>query len=209
LAWDCATGTGQAALDLATRFGQVVATDISAELLAQAPTRTNVTYRQCPAEASGLAPGSVDLITVAQAIHWFDLVPFWREVDRVLKPGGVLAFWCYTWPEVEPAIDAALEALKQTIAPFWPEKVAPVHNGYVDLTMPYPELPHPAFVIRQSWTREDFLAHLSSWSAVRYHREKTGRDAVADHNSIFSAVWPGTLSKTVSWSLHLKVCRKP
>src|SRR5690349_15303419 len=98
--WDCAAGNGQASIDLAQRFSKVIATDASPEQIASATARHNVEYRVALAEQSGLADTSVDLVTVAQALHWFDLNRFFAEVQRVLKPGGVLAIWTYATNEV-------------------------------------------------------------------------------------------------------------
>lgn len=89
--WDCATGTGQAAVELAQHFEQVIATDASAEQIANAEQHPRVQYRVSTAEMSGLDSGSIDLITVAQALHWFDLPAFYAEAQRVLKPDGLLA----------------------------------------------------------------------------------------------------------------------
>ncbi len=97
LVWDCAAGNGQASYDLATRFAHVIATDASKEQIASATPHPKVEFRVAPAEQSGLADGSAGLITVAQAVHWFDLDRFWVEAKRVLKGGGLLAFWGYTW----------------------------------------------------------------------------------------------------------------
>lgn len=95
LAWDCATGNGQAALGLAQHFHQVIATDASAEQVRHAVAHPVINYRVAPAEASGLADYSIDLVAVAQAAHWFDLPRFYAEVSRVLKPGGAIALWGY------------------------------------------------------------------------------------------------------------------
>src|SRR5436309_13441105 len=95
LVWDCACGSSQATLDLATRFDRVVATDASREQIASATPHPNVEYRVAPADESGLPDASVGLLTVAQALHWFDLERFYAEAKRVLQPGGVLAVWAY------------------------------------------------------------------------------------------------------------------
>src|SRR5882724_4154266 len=108
-AWDCGSGNGQAATLLADRFRAVIATDASAKQLGEAPPHPGVEYRVAPAEESGLAPSSVDLVTVAQALHWFDLERFYREVERVTKRAGVLAVWCYSLVRIQPALDEAIE----------------------------------------------------------------------------------------------------
>lgn len=107
LAWDVATGSGQAATELASRFERVIATEASAAQLANAEPWPNVEYRCEPAERSTLDTGSAEVITVAQALHWFDHGAFFAEAERVLKPGGLLAVWCYEIFETAPAVDAA------------------------------------------------------------------------------------------------------
>src|ERR671914_1771233 len=105
LAWDCATGTGQAAVLLSEYFDQVIATDASKEQIKNAQPRNNIRYEVFPAEKTTLANNSVDLITIAQALHWFDLDEFYKEVKRVLRKGednrrgctraGIIAAWAY------------------------------------------------------------------------------------------------------------------
>jgi len=49
-----------------------------------------------PAESLPVEDNSVTLIQVATALHWFDHEKFYRECDRVLAPGGVIAAFCYS-----------------------------------------------------------------------------------------------------------------
>lgn len=207
VAWDCATGSGQAALDLASAFSTVIATDISAELLALAPSHPRIVYRVASAEASGIAADSVDLIAVAQALHWFDLDRFWPEVTRVLKPGGVLAFWGYNWPVVAPAVDRALEDFRGLIASSWPERSSILHGGYRSVDVPLDELPVPTLDASAQWVLADYLAHLRSWSATRYYRERTGDDIIQQFEAAFAEAWPGS-RVSVTWPLVLRAFRK-
>lgn len=204
--WDCATGTGQAAVDLVRHFTSVVATDLSAALLAQAPAHERITYHVATAEQSGLADASVDLVTVAQALHWFDLPKFWAEVDRVLRPGGVLAYWGYQWPSVDRAVNGVLEQIKVELAPYWPARSQVLIDGYRDATAPRPEIACPPFEATARWDLEGYLAHVNSWSGTRYHREQTGRDLVAANRPAFATAWPGG-PVTVRWPLVLRVYR--
>ncbi len=216
LVWDCATGTGQAALDLAPHFQQVVATDLSQALLDQATPHPRITYRCATAENSGLPDASADLITVAQAIHWFDLEAFWREARRVLRPDGILAFWGYTWPRISPEVDAALACFNQHLTPYWPEKIKRLHDSYKTVNAPaslFTPLPGPTpeFQITVAWTLENYLAHLRSWSATRYHREATGTDALEQATSSFAAAWGSAEARTVVWEVPFKIyrCQRP
>ncbi|MDD5472004.1 MAG: class I SAM-dependent methyltransferase [Sideroxydans sp.] len=138
-AWDCGAGSGQATVQLASRFEQVLATDISSAQLAAAPAMPNVTARVAPAEDCGLPDYSLDLVTVAQAMHWFDLDTFYAEVRRVLRPRGVIAVWGYNrlslpQPEVQRRLDDFYEG---SIGPYWPAERIHVENSYRDLSFPF------------------------------------------------------------------------
>jgi SAM-dependent methyltransferase len=132
LAWDCACGSGQATVDLARFFAQVVATDASASQIAAAAARSNVRYRVATAVASGLPDACADLVCVAQALHWFDLVPFYAEVRRVLRARGVLAVWTYGVLHVEgDEIDARMQRFYwDTLGAYWPAERKLVEEGY-------------------------------------------------------------------------------
>ena len=137
LAWDCGTGTGIAALPLAERFDTVVATDASAAQLAHAPSHPRITYRMAREGQSGLADGAASLVTVAQAAHWFDLDAFYREVDRVLKPGGLLAMWCYGVMSIDEQVDAILARFEhERVGPHWPAE-----RRHVDAEISHPAVP--------------------------------------------------------------------
>jgi len=207
LAWDCATGSGQAVPELARRFRRVVATDISSELLSRAEKLPNVTYAKAPAESCGIAGGSVDLATVAQAIHWLDLGAFWAELRRVLRPRGVFAFWGYNWPEVNDRVDSVLGRLRLVLQPFWPGRSAVLHSGFRGLEAPFARLASPGFAIEASWTRADYLAHIQSWSAVRYCREAGRETILSDFQSQLSDVWREEERHRARWPLLLQVYR--
>ena len=207
LAWDCATGSGQAALDLARSFSKVIATDISEELLALAPPHPRIFYHEVSAEESGIERDSVDLITVAQALHWFDLTRFWVEVMRVLKKGGVLAFWGYNWPVVEPGVDRVLEDFKAVISSSWPERSAVLHGGYSSIRVPLHDISSPTFEASARWELDDYVSHLRSWSATRYYRERTGEDITERFRPAFADAWRSG-RVPVKWPLILRVFRK-
>jgi len=153
-AWDCATGTGQAALGLARYFGHVTATDASREQIAAAALHPRIDYRIVPAEASEIQTGSVDLVTVAQALHWLDIGRFFREAERVLVPGGVLAVWAYGAVAVEGPETGEIirEFYHDEMGPYWPEERSMADSGYADIELPMPELKSPVFSMRVSWT---------------------------------------------------------
>ena len=152
-AWDCATGNGQSALGLVAHFERVIATDASAAQVDAAIAHPKVSYRVAPAEQSGLNDVSVDLLTVGQALHWFDLPRFFAEAERVVRTNGVVAAWSYRMCTVETHIDAVLDELYSGIVDaFWPPERAIVDTGYRDIDFPAPLLDIPAFDMSQTWT---------------------------------------------------------
>jgi len=177
LAWDCATGNGQAALGLADRFERVIATDASAAQLAQATPHPKVDYRQAPAEQSGLADRSVDLLTVATALHWFDFDRFYAEAERVLAPGGALAAWAYNLPRVTPEISALIDRLGHGIVKtYWPPERRWVDDDYRDLPFPFERVQAPELWIEERWGLDRLLDYFGTWSATQRYMQANGED---------------------------------
>ena len=208
-ALDCGTGNGQAAVALAARFARVTATDLSAGQLAHAPALARVTWRVAPAESSGLPDASCDLVTVAQALHWFDLVAFGREVRRVLVPGGVVAAWSYGLFTCEPSIDAlVLELYHDVVGPYWQPGREHVENGYRDLPLPGVPLGAPPFAIVRRWTLDALVGYLGTWSAVHRYRAARDADPIAVVADRLRAAWgdPAT-ERELRWPLVVKASR--
>jgi ubiquinone/menaquinone biosynthesis C-methylase UbiE len=190
LAWDSATGNGQAALSLVKYFEHVVATDASAQQLENAYSDPRITYRAAKAEESGLEDSSVDLITVAQALHWFDLEFFYHEVKRVLKPKGVLAAWSYRLPLFAPEIDELCRVLfEEIVQPYWSPKVKYVEEEYKTIPFPFEEIKAPAFAARVEWRLSDLLGYLESWSAVQKFMEVRGFNPIQEISADLSNHW--------------------
>lgn len=211
-AWDCACGTGQATLALAERFEAVIATDASPQQLAAAPQNVKVTYRVARAEESGIDASSVDLVTVAQALHWFDLDPFYAEVRRVLKPAGVLAVWTYGPLHVEgDGVDALVqEFYRDIVGPYWPPERRLVEAGYRGLAFPFAEVSPPSFNMEEQWERERLLGYLRTWSATARYVDDKGSDPVAALEDRLRPVWADADSvRRVRWPLVLRLGRKP
>jgi SAM-dependent methyltransferase len=210
-AWDCACGNGQASLALAERFEAVIATDASPQQLAAAPAHAKVTYRVARAEDSGIESKSVDLVTVAQALHWFDLDPFYGEVQRVLKPSGVLAVWTYGALHVEGnGIDALLqEFYHDIVGPYWPPERRFVEEGYRGLAFPFAAVSPPLFNMEERWERAGLLGYLRTWSATGRYVEDQGVDPVAVLEERLAPLWADAQSlRRVTWPLALRVGRK-
>lgn len=209
LAWDCGTGSGQAALDLAAHFAAVHATDASEAQLAGARPHQRVTYRRAPESDSGLAPASTDLVTAAQAFHWFDAGAFFREARRVLRPGGVVAIWCYGLMHIGPDVDPLLRRFHDvTMGPDWPAARALVNAFYRGVEFPFAEIEPPAFAITQDLDLPGLGRYLGTWSAVRRHRNRTGHDPVPALLRRLGPAWGDPArTRTVSWPVGLRVGR--
>lgn len=207
VAWDCATGSGQAARALAAHVERVIATDASARQIKNAAAHPGVEYRVAPAERSGLDEHSVDLVTVAQALHWFDLDGFYAEVRRVVRPGGVVAAWCYALFTVNDAVDAVIGHLYSgLLEPHWPAGRRHVDRGYVDLPFSFRRVEPPAFAMEARWDLAQVVGMLQTWSAVVRHDERHQKGAVDLVRAELTAAWgePGQ-RRRVSWPLHLHV----
>lgn len=189
--WDCATGSGQAAVGLADHFDEVFATDASAEQIAHAVPRPGVTYRCEPAEATSLPDRSVDAVTVAAALHWLDRPAFFAEVRRVCRPGAVLAAWTYTTRiDIGPAVDAILvRYVEDVLGPFWPPEFSAAWNGYRDVAFPFAERTTPQAAIEERWDLGRLLAYLETWSAARRYREAHGLPATHTIRDELAAAW--------------------
>lgn len=217
LAWDVGTGNGQAALQISEYYERVIATDISEQQLQHAETKPNISYALTPpvltddALHSIVGPeGSVDLVTVATAVHWFDLNTFYAQVKRVLrKPGGVIAVWAYTKPSVSPAVDEVFGRFFERVLPFFEPCAKWVFEEY--RTLHFPFSPHPAVAeepvveleIEETKTLEEYLNFFRTWSAVVSSNALLSDDFVRQ----FEEAWEGPphLARTVKFPLFLKV----
>jgi len=207
LAWDCATGSGQAAIALAEYFSQVIATDASENQIRHATAHERVSYKTEPAEHTSIAAASVDLITVAQALHWFDLDRFTVEVMRVLKPGGILAVWTYGLLSIAPSLDVVIaELYGSTLEDYWPPERKLVEAGYQHIDMPLTPLPSPDFQMHTHWDLSQLIGYLSTWSAVRKYQQQDGSNPIEMIYPQLSSLWgEPTQQRLVQWPLTLKV----
>jgi len=209
LAWDCATGNGQAAVPLARWFARVVATDGSAQQIGHARPDPRVEYWVAPEHTSGLGTGTVDLVTVAQALHWLDLETFYPEVRRVLRPAGVLAVWCYDRCRIGPDVDPAVDWFYETrIGRYWPPERSQVETGYRHLPFPFDELPTESFAMTADLTRAQLVGYFGTWSAVVVARRTEGRDPTLEIDERLSQVWPSSIERrSVTWPVALRIGR--
>jgi len=207
VAWDCGTGNGQAARGLAEYFTTVIATDASATQIAHATPHSNVQYRVAPAEASGLDAHTVDLVTVAQALHWFDVERFYNEAKRVIVPGGALAIWGYGDARSdEPAVDRVLrEFTRGTVGPYWPPERRILDSGFRTIPFPFREVTPPEFTLEERWTLNELLGYLRTWSATAAYIAANGRDPVEESTAAFETAWGnGSVQRVIRWPVAVR-----
>lgn len=205
-AWDCGTGNGQVARVLASTFATVEATDLSAAQIANASGPSNVCFRVATAEQSGLAAKSVDLITVAQAIHWFNFDAFWQECQRVAKPGAVLAFWTYGLASAGLPNDFERTYHSEKVGAYWPPGREHVDCLYESIKPPFPCLLDTQLPLSLEWDLAHFLGYLSSWSATQNYRDQHHADPVQEVSDELASLW-GEGTRQITWPLALKVYR--
>lgn len=209
LAIDVGCGTGQLTTLLAPHFDAVIGLDPSADQIANARAADRVRYLVAPAERLPLPDGAADLVTVAQAAHWFDLPAFHAEVRRVAAPGAVLALVSYGVAELEPGLDARFKQFYRTgIGPFWPPERRLVDSGYATLDVPFEELAPPRIGIRKSWSLAQFLGYIATWSAVRKAREAGQERVLLQFAEDLAGLWGDAAdSRTVVWPVNMRLAR--
>jgi ubiquinone/menaquinone biosynthesis C-methylase UbiE len=206
LAWDCATGNGQAAVELAEVFERVVATDASEKQIANAEQHSRVGYHVATAEESRLGPQSVDLVTVAQALHWFHLDRFYAEVRRVSKPRGIIAATTYKLARVTPAIDPIVNRYySKIVGPYWPAERVLVEK-FEELPFAFSEMETPRFKMVAKWNVEQLLGYLRTWSATQRFMAAENRDPLEEVEGELRSAW-GREVRLVIWPLTVRVGR--
>ena len=206
-AWDCATGSGQSAKVLAQTFSQVIATDASQAQIEQAAKSYNIRYRVFPAEQTNIDDQSIDLITVAQALHWFDIDKFFAEANRVLKPGGVLAVWTYNLLSISDDIDKIInEFYSDMLKDYWPLERKLIDEGYQSIEFPFQEIQCPSFEMTTKWDLRQLLGYFNTWSAVNRYQQQHGKNPTEDIKGQLEELWGDTKKQlTVKWPLTVKV----
>ncbi|MBY0472216.1 class I SAM-dependent methyltransferase [bacterium] len=209
LAFDVGTGSGQAAVVLAKHFKRVIATDPSQKQLDAATKHPHVVYQQGPAEKLSAEAGSVDLLTAAQAFHWFKREEFFKEADRVLKPGGVLALWTYSMTEISPDIDRTVHHLyEELLGKYWEPERRLVEEGYRSVTLPFPELQSPKIEMQAKWSLAHLVGYLGTWSALKTCIQKTGQNPLEQVFPDLQQAWGQSEFRSVKWPLSIRVCQR-
>jgi SAM-dependent methyltransferase len=209
LVWDCATGNGQAALSLTEYFKKVIATDISSEQIKNATRHDRIEYKVRKADESGLENNSVDLVTVASAIHWFDLDKFYKEVKRVVKPGGVIAAWSYHVGYVNPPFDKLFKRFfLDVISPYFGTGAWLVDEKYSTINLPGSEIDSVNFSVKVNWNLYNLLNFIESWSATQEYKKEKKQNPVDLIIEELNRLW-GKAEKinTLRWPLFLKISR--
>ena len=205
--WDCGTGNGQVAAVLAEYFQAVEATDISQKQIELAQPRPNIRYSTQRAEQTNFPDRHFDLITVAQAAHWFDMKAFCREVRRVGKPGGLLSIWGYGLLRISPEIDAVIDDYYQNkIGPYWNDERRHIDHRYQSLYFDLSELEPPTgLAITVQWTREELRGYFRSWSCVQHYRARNNDDPVEWVMNRINELWPPGVKKEINFPLFFRL----
>lgn len=204
-ALDIGCGNGQAARALRMHFDEVIGCDASVEQLSSGEDWQGVRRLAADAEQIPVADGSLDLVVVAQALHWFATHVFFEEIRRVLRPEGFFCAWCYSLLSVTPAIDELIGTLHgDTLRGCWPEGRRSVDAGYRDIEVPFARLAAPAFALETRWNLAQLVGYLRTWSAVAKYRQLHASDPVDALLAELSSRWgaPET-TRTIRWPLHL------
>jgi SAM-dependent methyltransferase len=210
LAWDCGTGNGQAAVGLASVFDHVIATDASEKQITNAQPHGRVDYRVAPAEDSGIDSETVDLIMIAQALHWFHLDRFYTEARRVLKPNGIFAASAYNLLTIEPAIDEIVnQYYYEVVGPFWPPERKLVEQ-FADLPFPFHEIDPPKFKMTQEWNLDHLFGYLRTWSSTQRFIAAKDSDPLEEITDELRNAWGDPQQiRDVTWPLAVRVGLKP
>jgi SAM-dependent methyltransferase len=208
-AWDAATGNGQAAAGLARHFARVVATDLSPDQIRHGIRHPRIEYRVAPAEESGLAHHSIDLVAVAAAIHWFDLPRFYEEVRRVIRAGGALAAWTYHVAHVGPPLDKVLRPFyEDVVGPHFAPGARIVDARYESLSLPGEPLEPPPFSASVRWNADQVLRFVRTWSGVQSYMSVARKDPVIEiEGAVREALGGGDAAVELSWPLYIRAAR--
>jgi hypothetical protein len=208
IAWDCATGNGQAAQRLAKDFDQVFATDISQKQIDQAVPVSNIVYSVSKAEETNFAENQFDLITVGQAIHWIDPEAFYREAVRTSKRNSILAIWGYSLLSINPQIDEIiLDFYTNVVGKYWDAARRLVDDKYKNIPFPFEQIPTPEFKLTVDWSLEHLAGYLTSWSATQKYIQMQSVDPVPPVIKNISAAWKTGDLKRAVFPLFLKLGR--
>lgn len=210
VALDVGAGNGQAAAGLAHWFERVIAFDPSEEMIAHALPTAGVEFHTGRAEELPVRDECADVIIVAQSLHWFDTAAFFKEAERVLKPGGLLAVLVYGRLKVDPQIDAIIEDYYlNVVGDHWPRERDLVENHYEALTFPFEPLETPQVPMRAKWTFDELLGYLETWSASKRYRDAHDDEFATDRiRPLLEPLWGTEVRRVIEFPLEFTVRRK-
>lgn len=202
-AWDCGCGNGQVAQALAAKFRSVNGTDISQKQLDQAAQAANITYTKSAAEQTNFPDNTFDLITVGQALHWFNIPLFFTEARRVAKQNAVVAAWGYSLLSISPQVDPLIRDFYfNVIGPYWDKERAMVDDHYSSVSFPFERIASPEFRFSFQWTVDELLGYMATWSSVQHYIAANGTNPVDPLSAELKLLW-GDGKKTVTFPLFM------
>jgi ubiquinone/menaquinone biosynthesis C-methylase UbiE len=207
MALDCATGNGQAAGGLSKFFPRVVGLDASKKQISNAVAYDHVRYCIAVAERMPFHSKSIDLITVAQALHWLNIPKFFKQAKRVLKPGGHVAVWCYNLLHVQPRVDVILYRFyTDTVGPYWPSERKLTEEGYSSVPFPFDEKEPPTVDMNADWDLNELIGYLRTWSSSQKYAEKLKKDPLDEISQELKEAWgPPNKKRKVRWPLSFRI----
>jgi len=207
-AWDCGTGNGQVAYELAKTFDNVFATDISQSQIDNALKADNISYSVQPAEKTNFDNGLFDLIVVAQAIHWFDFDKFYTEVKRTAKDNALICVIGYGKLEIYEQIDNIIaDFYDNVIGKYWDKERKYIDDNYKTIPFPFDEIQTPNFVNTQYWTLEHLIGYLNTWSAVKHFIKQNNYNPIDKLQKDIEQLWDNEQTKQVYFPLLLRIGR--
>ena len=208
LAWDCATGNGQAAIGLSKYFKKVIASDASKNQIRHGFQRENIDYKLFPAENVELDNDSVDIVTVAQALHWFDFDKFYYNVKRVGKKDGIIAVWSYDMHKINPQINKVTDRLDvdgEILGSYWDKETKYVKEKYKTIVFPFKEISVPAFKTTLYWNLHQLWDYMKTWSSVKKYYSENKSDPLDLVKSDMKNLWGDELDKReVTWNINIR-----
>lgn len=207
-AWDCGTGNGQVAYGLSKTFENVFATDISQSQMDHAIRADNISYSVQPAEQTNFDNGLFDLITVAQAIHWFDFDRFYTEVRRTAKNGALLCVIGYGILTISEQIDAAItDFYYNIIGSYWDSERQYIDEHYKTIPFPFDEIKAPSLTNTQYWTLDHLIGYLNTWSAVTHFIKQNHVNPVDKLRTEIEKYWGKRQIKPVRFPVLIRTGR--
>ena len=204
IAWDCGTGNGQSAIVLSKVFNKVIATDISNQQLEHAQKAPNIFYSQQPAEQTTIETGTIDLVTVSQAMHWFDFDKFYEQVNRVAKPGAIIAIWTYSLIHIGESIDLLIRDYHfNLLGKYWDAERKYVDDEYRNIPFPYQKISAPAFKIEAEWSLQELEGYLNTSSALQKFMTAHGFSPVPELIQSIRLHWGNWEKRKIIFPIHL------